>query len=314
MKPRILITDTLFIFPEHEEKLRAAGLELERLEKTEATEAELIEAIKGKAGYIMGGVEKLTAPVFEAADALKVVTFTGADWAHFMPGHEIATTKGIRITNTPGNTTVAVSEFAITLLLMMLRRTLQLGGPGSETFITTQSLPDVHVGVVGMGRIGEHVTRLLLQLGAGNVSYWNRHRKPELEAELGIQYLELSDLLANCDVVTSHVSSQAGELVGRGLLEHSKENILIINTGAAPTFNLDALYDRITKHGARAAFDIGGGIKEDRFRELPLSQWYCTNDNAGFNTHDCLQMASDMATQSVINVLTTGDDQYIVNR
>ena len=56
MKGTILVTDNLFIFPEHEAKLREAGYEIERLDKPEATEEELIEAVKGKVGYILGGI------------------------------------------------------------------------------------------------------------------------------------------------------------------------------------------------------------------------------------------------------------------
>ncbi len=37
MKPTILITDSLFIFKDHEDALRAAGYEIERLDKPNAT-------------------------------------------------------------------------------------------------------------------------------------------------------------------------------------------------------------------------------------------------------------------------------------
>ena len=55
MKGIILITDSLFIFSEHEAQIRAEGYEIERLNKPDATEAELVAAIKGKVGYILGG-------------------------------------------------------------------------------------------------------------------------------------------------------------------------------------------------------------------------------------------------------------------
>lgn len=81
----ILITDSLFIFPEHENMLKNAGYEVERLDKPNATEEELISAIKGKTGYILGGIEKVTDKVLEAADQLKVIIFTGSDWLDFIP-------------------------------------------------------------------------------------------------------------------------------------------------------------------------------------------------------------------------------------
>ena len=75
----ILITDSLFIFPEHEEKIRTAGYKIERLNEVEAGEDELIKAVKGKVGYILGGIEKITDKVVEAGAELKVISFTGSD-------------------------------------------------------------------------------------------------------------------------------------------------------------------------------------------------------------------------------------------
>ena len=57
---KLLITDNLFIFQEHEEKLKEMGFEIERLDTPQATENELIEALQGKDAYILGGIEKVT--------------------------------------------------------------------------------------------------------------------------------------------------------------------------------------------------------------------------------------------------------------
>lgn len=310
---KILVTDSLFIFDEQVEKLQNAGYEVVRM-KGDMNEAELAEAVKGKVGYILGGVERVTDKVIEAADELKVIAFTGADHAAFIPGHELAKKKGIVITNTPGSTTKTVAEFTITLLLAMLRRIFELGGPGDEKFMTAQSLADCTVGIVGMGRIGERVTRLLHALGAREIVYWNRTRKADLESELGIKYLPLDELIAQSDVVSNHLSSEAGIYFTPDIFANSKEGMLLINTGSHNNIDMGALYGRIANHGARAAFDIHGGVQDERFVKLPLSSWYSTNENTAYNTKDCLETSSDMAVGSLLNVLTTGDDQYVVNR
>lgn len=61
MKGTILVTDTLFILDEHIRRLEAAGYEIERLPKPHASEQELMSAIKGKVGYVLGGIEQITA-------------------------------------------------------------------------------------------------------------------------------------------------------------------------------------------------------------------------------------------------------------
>lgn len=127
MKGKILVTDSLFIFKEHEEALRNAGYEIERLDKPEATEEELVAAVKGKVGYILGGIEKITDRVIEAADQLKVITFTGSDWQYFIPGHDLATKKGIGIANAPGANSGAVAEYTLAFMLAMTREIFDLG-------------------------------------------------------------------------------------------------------------------------------------------------------------------------------------------
>src|SRR4051812_30727160 len=121
MAKKILITDSLFIFKQHEERLKAAGYEIERLDKPMATEEELIAAIKGKTGYILGGIEKVTDKVIAAADQLNAIVFTGSDWKAFITGYQSATDKHISIANTPGANSYAVGEYAITLMFAMIR-------------------------------------------------------------------------------------------------------------------------------------------------------------------------------------------------
>ena len=119
MTKKVLITDSIFIFPDHEKMITDAGYEIERLDKSTATEEELIQVVKGKVGYILGGIEKITDKVIEAADELRVISFTGADWKQFIPGHDLATKKGIAITNTPGANSYAVAEYTLTLICLL---------------------------------------------------------------------------------------------------------------------------------------------------------------------------------------------------
>lgn len=310
---KVLVTDSLFIFPEHEQRLRDAGFEVERLDKTQATDEELIEALQDKVGYVIGGVERVSDEVLAEVGNLKVIAFTGADWRSFVPGYQTAKEKGILITNTPGTTTYAVTEFTLMLMLMMVRRILELGRTGDATFITTDSITDLKIGILGMGRIGEHITRMLSHIGVRNISYYNRTRKVELEAELGVCYCSSEELFATCDMISNHLSSAAGKFVTKELLDKTKEGCIFINTGSQHSFDMDALYDRLANHSARAAFDTPAIVTDERFKKLPPHAWFSSNQDSAFNTRKTLQTTSDLVITSIINVLTTGDDQYVVN-
>ena len=311
MSNKILVTDSLFIFDEHVEQLKAAGFEVERLDKPQATEEELCKAVKGKVGYILGGIEKVTDKVINTADELKAIIFTGADWAGFIPGHEVATKKEIAIANTPGANTYAVAEYTLTLMLIMLRKVLELTRVSDKTFMTAQSLTDVKIGVVGMGRIGERVTRMLKGLGVEDINYWNRTRKLELEKELGLKYLPLEEIYSTCDLISYHVSSRAGQLIGKDLIKRIKKDSIIINAGSDVAYDVAALYDKIIANNLHVAFDYN--LNDKRYKNLPLTNWFCSNSSTAYNTYAANKLASDMATQSIINLLKTGSDDNRVN-
>ncbi len=310
MSEKILVTDSLFIFPEHEEILRKAGYEVERLDKSNATEAELVEAIKGKTGYIMGGVEKVTEKVIESADKLKVIAFTGSDWKAFIPGHEIATKKGIAIANTPGANSYAVGEYVLTLTLAMMRNIFELGRTGTQKFQTTHSLSELTVGIIGMGNVGTKVVNDLKALGAHKVVYFNKTRKTEVE-NLGIDYEELPHLLNKSDIVVLLVPKSAGpNFLGESELKSMKDGALLVNVASPSLIDKEALLNELKSGRLRAVFDTP---IDERFGSLPLSVWFNSNESTAYNTFWANKTASDMAVKSMINLLSGPEDSYKVN-
>src|ERR1700710_62447 len=148
MSKEVLVTDSLFVYPEHEALLAKNGYSVFRLDKPKATEAELCDAIKGKVGYILGGVESVTARVVDAADTLKVIAFTGSGFSEFIPGHATATAKGIAITAAVGGNANSVAEYTLALILMMTRRIPLLSVRGGSSFLVGDEFQDLTVGVV----------------------------------------------------------------------------------------------------------------------------------------------------------------------
>jgi phosphoglycerate dehydrogenase-like enzyme len=180
MKDKILVTDTLFIADEHVKQLEDAGYEVERLEKADATEDELIEALKDKTGYILGGIEKVTDRVLESTDTLKAISFTGADWKALITGWETAKKKGIMITNAPGANAPAVAEFAIGMTLLMQRNMLEIGRTGDVQFQTTPTLHNAVVGVIGAGHIGSRIIKSLATSHPQRFYYHTRNKNEEV--------------------------------------------------------------------------------------------------------------------------------------
>ncbi len=312
MKGSILITDSLFIFPEHEKQLRDAGYEIERLDKPHATEEELIEHIKGKEGYILGGIEEVTEKVIDAADKLKAIVFSGIGYKHFIPAHEYATKKGIAIANAPDGPTQAVAEWSLAVALAMNRGLFELGGPGQKEFLTTKGLENQRIGIVGLGRIGGRIAEMIKVFNPAVVQYWSKHRHEESEHSLGIVYKELYNTLVDSDVVFLCVSKDAGErFFGKKELQQIKTGALLVSFVGSEIIDEAALLSELQSGRIRAASD--NPMQNKEFKKLSLSVYYSFNGSNAFNTPTELKLTSDMATQSIINLLQTGQDQYRVN-
>lgn len=309
--PKILITDSLFIFPEHEKQLQDAGYEVERLDKTEATEQDLIKAIKGKDGYILGGIERVTEKIIDAGKALRAIVFTGIGYKDFIPAWEYATQKGIAIANTPDGPTQAVTEWAIAAALLMTRGFMELGRLGDKTFGTTNGLENQAIGVVGLGRIGSHIAETIRAFKPANVSYFSRSRKPALETKLGIKYKDLKRLLNESDVIFLCVSKDAGEnFFDKTQLSAMKKGSLLVSFMNEGIINERALFTELESGRIRAISDYP---MSDQFNLLPLNSWYSFKGSNAFNTGSELKLTSDIATTTIIKLLKTGQDKYLVN-
>ena len=208
MKGKILVTDSLFIHKEHEDRIREAGYEIERLDKPDATEEELTEAVKGKVGYILGGIEEVTDKVIDSGTDLKAIVFTGIACKDFITGWRRAFEKGIAIANTPDGPTHAVAEWAITMALSMNRNIFDLGRAGNKKFLTNPGIENKRVGIIGLGRIGSEISKMIQVFSPASVSYWNRTRKLERESELGLVYAELDEVLKESDIIFTCLSKE----------------------------------------------------------------------------------------------------------
>ncbi len=312
MKPKILITDSLFIFKEHEKMLTDAGYEIERLDTPTASEDQLIEAIKGKVGYIIGGIEKTTNKIVDAADALKAMVFTGIGYKEYILNWEYVTKKGIAIANTPDAPTFAVSEWALAATLAMQRNLFDLGPSGTKKFFTTKGIEGQNIGIIGLGRIGSQITKMLQPFRPGKIQYYSRHRHEEREKELGISYATLENLLKESDIVYLCVSKDAPDnLLGAKEFALMKDGSLLVTFVNAVITDENALLKELKSGRLRAASDHP--LTDPSSKELPISTWYCSNTSTAFNTFNELKTTSDAATKSLINLLKTGKDEYKVN-
>ena len=115
------------------------------------------------------------------------------------------------------------------------------------------------IGIVGFGRIGKAVARRALAFDM-DVLYFNRHRLArEAEADLGVRFAELDQLVENSDVICLHVpyTVDTEHLIGEEQFARMKPTALLINVARGRVVNETALISALQqKTIAGAGLDV----------------------------------------------------------
>jgi phosphoglycerate dehydrogenase-like enzyme len=114
------------------------------------------------------------------------------------------------------------------------------------------------LGIVGLGRIGTAVVRRA-QGFEMRVLYYDPTRKPDLEAELELEYTAVEDLLEQSDFVSLHcpLTPETRHLIGERALERMKPTAILINAARGPVVDTDALVLALREGQiAAAALDV----------------------------------------------------------
>jgi glyoxylate reductase len=188
-------------------------------------------------GILVNIGDRVDAAVLEAAPGLRIVSQMAVGYDSIDVA--TATARGVLVTNTPGVLTDATADMAFALLLAQARR-LPEGerairrsewGDWKPWFLLGRDLTGKTLGIVGLGAIGMAVARRALGFGM-RVVYNSRHRKPEAEAEMGLEWRELPALLAESDYVSLHMAlnQETRGMIGAGELAQMKSDAVLINT------------------------------------------------------------------------------------
>jgi D-3-phosphoglycerate dehydrogenase len=157
---------------------------------------------------------------------------------------EAAQQRGVAVVSVPDYCTQEVADHTLALLLAMARgivvldRDVAAGGWSSKAAGPLRTLPELRVGIVGLGRIGGALATRLLALG---VEVWAHDLLP-VERD-GVRPAGLDELLAGCDAVTLHVplTRKTRGLLGPERIESMRPGALLVNTARGEVVDVDAV-------------------------------------------------------------------------
>jgi glyoxylate reductase len=221
------------------------------------------------ADAIIAGMEKVNNDFLNKAPKLGIVARFGVGYDSV--DVEACTKRGIHVTHTPGVLSGAVADLTWGLILSQMRGILESDGHVRDGWAArTRRLPLGHdtegktLGIVGLGRIGVEVAKRAQGFDV-DVVYYDVYRREDLEASMGVKYIELDELLKASDIVTIHVLliPSTRHLIGARELELMKADAIIVNTSRGPVIDQAALVEAL-KEGKI------GGAALDVFEEEPL--------------------------------------------
>ena len=266
--------------PEDLDPLRAAGHEvvigrpLDTAGRRAYTESELVAACHGVEAMLASHLDLVSAPVLEGARSLRfvIVPFIGTDKIDVAA----ATRAGVLVANSPTpENFVAVAEATVALALMLQKRIkhnearlrrgewAQRGDRGEFLFGKT-------VGLVGLGRVGTHVARRLVNWDVRLLAC-DPYVAPDHARRLDVTLVDLATLLAEADVVSLHctLTEETRALIGEKELRRMKPSAVLINTARGEVMDEEAVARAIEERWIAGAA-IDAFVKEPLPANSPL--------------------------------------------
>ncbi len=296
--------------------LRAAGHEVDV--RTGLTPEELQEAIVGAAGLIVRSATQVDAALIEAGSgSLVVVGRAGVGLDNVATG--AATDHGVMVVNAPESNITSAAEHTMALLLAQARNVPQahaalVDGRWERSQWEGVELQDKTLGVVGFGRIGNLVAQRAAAFGMKIVAH-DPFVGPDAGKRLGVELVELDELMARADFLTLHVAKtpETVGLINKERLALAKPTLRIINVARGGIIDEPALAEAVRSgQVAGAAIDV---FENEPTTDSPLIgvPGIVTTPHLGASTAEAQDRAGETIADQVIKALAGDFVPFAVN-
>jgi len=282
MKNTILIGSSSFGMSERAvEMLEASNI---RVVKPAAATPAVLENITG----IIAGTELYGEAKLATMPNLKVLSRMGVGLDEI--DLQYCAAHGITVTYTPYGPTKSVAQITIGYMIMLLRN-IHLSNleMHRQRWIKTmgRQFSEVNIGILGAGRIGSEVIRLLTPFGPKQIyacdtdpsvigELFSRHHS----LEPNVKFVGLQELFFKCDLVSLHIplGKQNHHLINKDLLNIMSPSDTLINTSRGALVNENDLYSALVSNRL-------GGAAIDVFEQEPYDGFLSTLSHVIMGPH-----------------------------
>jgi D-3-phosphoglycerate dehydrogenase len=259
MKPRVLVSDKLS--EASVQIFRDRGIDVDYKPDLGKDKDALFTAIADYDGLAIRSATKVSPKLIAAAGKLKVIGRAGIGVDNVdIPS---ATQRGIIVMNTPFGNAITTAEHAISLMMALARQIPEANasthaGKWEKNRFMGVELFNKTLGVIGCGNIGAIVADRALGLKMKVIAF-DPFLSPERAIQIGVEKVELEDVLKRSDFITLHtpLTDKTRGIIDAAAIARMRKGVRIINCARGGLVVEDALYDAL-KSGqvAGAALDV----------------------------------------------------------
>ncbi len=315
MAPKVLVSDKLS--ETAVQIFRDRGIDVDFMPDLGKDKDKLAEVIGQYDGLAIRSATKVTPTILEKANKLKVIGRAGIGTDNI--DKEAASKKGVIVMNTPFGNMITTAEHAIAMMFAVARQipeasTSTHAGKWEKSKFMGIELTNKTLGVIGAGNIGGIVCERAHGLKMKVIAY-DPYLSEEKADAIGVEKVDLDQLLARADFITLHVplTDQTRNILSRENLAKTKKGVRIINCARGGLVDEEALAEMLQSgHVAGAAFDVFSAepAKDNPLFNLP--NVVCT-PHLGAATTEAQENVALQVAEQISNYLLTGAVENALN-
>lgn len=267
-------------------------------------EEELLEKIPDCVGYL-AGVERITAKVLDAAVNLKVISRNGTGVENI--DLAAAERNDIKVCRAEGSNATGVAELTMGFIIALVRSI-----PFSDHAMKSEKwerqkgveLEGRTLGLIGCGRIGQHVARFASGFNMKVMAY-DPNPSSEMKSLKNFLYVNMDELLKKAEIISLHCPPLADNkaLIDEKMIYKMQDGIYLVNTSRGGLLDDDAVSAGLNS-GKISGAAIDAFIQEppDDWRLVKHSRVISTPHIGGF-TSESIDRAMAAAVDNLLEAL-----------
>jgi len=268
---------------------------------------ELLEIIQDYDALIVRSRTKVTGPVLQTGNKLKVIGRSGVGVDNI--DLEKAKEMGITVVNSPAGPTIAVAELTIGLILSLMRdipyaNTSLKAGTWAKNSLMGSELYGKTLGIIGYGRIGKAVAERAKAFGATIIVNKEKLSDDDI-AVSGIRPVTSDEVFSQSDIISLHVplTKHTKGMINEHTLHRMKDGVRIICTARGGVVDEEAILAALNQ-GKVAGLALDVFMKEPPdVNELILHPRVIVTPHIGVQTYEAQYRTGYDIACEVLNAL-----------